>query len=257
MSNTALKLLALALMFIDHIAEFIPGTPIWFHWLGRLSAPIFLFSMAWGFKYTHDRKKYVLRMYLFGVLMSVMNFVLNNLYSGRAYMYIINNIFVTLFLVAVIVWIIEIQRENPKKGSKLAACFILWQVISTLLCLGASSLISSMNTPIIGAVTANILTAEGGVPFVILGVLIYFAKENPRKLSWVYVIYTGLMFLLRIGPSVTLDWIFNVNYQWMMVFSLPFMLMYNGKKGRGLKYLFYIFYPVHIALLFLLGNCML
>jgi uncharacterized protein involved in cysteine biosynthesis len=56
MSTTLLKLIALILMLIDHIAEFIPGIPVWFHWIGRISAPIFMFCMVWGFHYTRDRK---------------------------------------------------------------------------------------------------------------------------------------------------------------------------------------------------------
>ncbi|MBP8312513.1 hypothetical protein J4G49_07380 [Clostridium neonatale] len=40
----------------------------------------------------------------------------------------------------------------------------------------------------------------------------------------------------------------------MMIAALPFMLCYNGKKGTGLKYLFYFFYPIHIAILYLVGN---
>ncbi|WP_414637085.1 TraX family protein [Acetobacterium sp.] len=40
----------------------------------------------------------------------------------------------------------------------------------------------------------------------------------------------------------------------MMITTLPLMLLYNGEKGMGLKYLFYIFYPLHIVLLFFIGN---
>lgn len=61
MTSTALKLLALACMFLDHTADYIPGAPVWLHWIGRIAAPIFFFCMAWGFHYTHDRKLYLRR----------------------------------------------------------------------------------------------------------------------------------------------------------------------------------------------------
>ncbi|UOQ50507.1 TraX family protein [Gracilibacillus caseinilyticus] len=38
-----------------------------------------------------------------------------------------------------------------------------------------------------------------------------------------------------------------------MVFALPLILLYNGNRGAGLKYFFYIFYPLHSILLYLIG----
>ncbi len=51
-----------------------------------------------------------------------------------------------------------------------------------------------------------------------------------------------------------LGMIFRYFYQWMMIGSLPLMLCYNGKRGKGGGRFFYLFYPVHIWLLFVLSN---
>ena len=40
----------------------------------------------------------------------------------------------------------------------------------------------------------------------------------------------------------------------IVLFALPLMLRYNGKKGPGLKYFFYFFYPAHTFFLFYLAN---
>lgn len=61
-----LKIIALALMVLDHIHyffEFTGAVPLLFTQLGRLSAGLFLFSVVEGFVHTHDRKKYFLRIY--------------------------------------------------------------------------------------------------------------------------------------------------------------------------------------------------
>ncbi len=46
-SGFSLKIIALVLMTMDHMHEFLASTgiPIWFNWIGRLSAP--LFSSQW------------------------------------------------------------------------------------------------------------------------------------------------------------------------------------------------------------------
>ena len=66
LDGTQLKTVALVLMVLDHIHyffEFTGWVPIWFNMLGRLSAPLFLFCTVEGFAHTHDRKRYVLRIW--------------------------------------------------------------------------------------------------------------------------------------------------------------------------------------------------
>lgn len=43
-------------------------------------------------------------------------------------------------------------------------------------------------------------------------------------------------------PEITLDYILFWEYQWMMIAARPFILLYNGKKGKGYKQFFYLFY---------------
>lgn len=35
-------------------------------------------------------------------------------------------------------------------------------------------------------------------------------------------------------------------FMWL---ALPLILLYNGQRGRGMKYLFYIYYPAHVYIL--------
>lgn len=254
MTSTALKLLALLLMLIDHIAEFIPGTPIWFHWLGRLSAPLFMFCMTWGLYYTHDRKKYLIRMYCFGVAMAIIDFICNNIITDP-YCYITNNIFVTLLLIGIISSLIELYKQDRKKGTKYIIIFGAYQIVTTFLCAIAQALIPGNEIiSFAGAITANLIFCEGSFIFVFLGVLMYFSKENKSKLLFVYSIFCVVFFILLASNDFSIKSLLFENYQWMMIGSLPFMYIYNGKKGRGFKYLFYIFYPAHIIILFFIGN---
>ena len=123
-------------------------------------------------------------------------------------------------------------------------------------------------------------------------VLFYFCRENKKRLAVWYSAYCGLYFLIfvpqmgihffnflqRCGMSQDLvyvlsmpvnalgiptmridtarsfaDSLLRINFQWMMIFALPFMLMYNGKKGKGLGRLFYIYYPVHLVIIHIIS----
>ena len=82
MSSFALKITALILMLLDHIYQFLNFTsviPIWFTWLESSFRADFYFCMAQGLTYTHSRKAYLLRMYLFSIAMSIGNLTLTTL----------------------------------------------------------------------------------------------------------------------------------------------------------------------------------
>lgn len=270
MSSTALKLLALGLMFIDHIYEFIPGIPLIFTILGRISAPLFFFCTVWGFHYTHSRTTYLLRLYDCSVLMGILDCVLNQSVA-EPLVQCRNNIFGTLFLVCLFCFLWEKWQEPKKKILAVAAFFAINEMIQ-LLCAGllATPLAPAMESGlgisrrnfflILRGFLPNYYNCEGGLWAVVMGIVLWFCKGSKKRVALGFGGYCLAYFLytlrngLIMGETQWLSYFFAGSIQWLQFLALPVMLAYDGSRGKGMKYLFYIFYPVHIALLFWLGN---
>lgn len=256
MSITSIKLLALVLMFIDHVGEFIPGTPFALRMIGRISAPLFIFCSAWGFHHTHNRKLYLIRLYICSALMGIMDFALNT-YVGQPYVACTNNIFSSLFCIFFFIYLWE---ESPTRGTKTLAVIgyclsnMIWLTLSMLLITIFN--IDYLNQIITGFIP-TVITCEGGIRVVVMGLVLYFCKGNRKRVAIGYGAYCLILLLLTplvsVPGPISAIFFYN-NIQWMQIGALPFMLAYNGERGLPLKYFFYIFYPLHIMLLFGLGN---
>lgn len=260
MSGFILKMIALVFMIIDHIGEFFPEfVPIQFRWIGRISAPIFLFCMVEGLVYTRNRKKYLCRIYIGSVVMSLGSIILSLLYPN-AKVPLINNIFATMFLIGVLVTLLELKPKKKKIG--YSAIFILIQLG---IAIGMLIFIDSTNGYVntlklvsycyaIGGIIPNIVFCDGGFLWVIMGLFMYFLRKRKSVFIGTYIAFSLGHILLTIPYGISVNMLLYTNYQWMMIAALPFILVYNGTRGKNIKWFFYIFYPIHIWLLFMISN---
>lgn len=285
-STFQLKIIATILMVIDHIGVFIPGTPIWLRYLGRLSAPIFFFCMAWGIYYTKNRKYYLLRLYIASVMMELFWCIMENIGLACIPDYNKNNIFTTLFVVATIITILFPRELGNRNYFKRIMLIVIWQIFSTMF--SYAILLNSIGVPErIGiALSGNMFLCEGGLKWCILGVLLYLIKNSRKTLIIGYLGYSAILkicsmtaifarimyyleyqnvlggFLESVafgyGLIVGCDYhfvpivphgLYLGDVQWLMIGALPFMLLYNFQAGRKCKWFFYVFYPLHFFIL--------
>ncbi len=245
MNTFRLKMIALILMVIDHIGLYFDWAPGWFRWLGRGSYPLFLFCMIWGYHYTRNRIRYLLRLYLMGVFMGVFCYYLNT-YMEPVGGYGNHNIFVSLFLVGVLISAIETLEQDTRRGIWILAGIFAVQFLYYLL----SSFLPfwrQLDGDVRTAFLPNLAVNEYGFTFVALGVVLYFLRENREKFCAAYLLFCIYQFsleMLSLGSCT----------QSLMVIALPLMLAYNHEKGPGMKYFFYLFYPAHTFLLFWLSG---
>ncbi|MCR1933751.1 TraX family protein [Clostridium tepidum] len=250
-----LKIIGLILMIFDHIYEmfaFTNNIPLPFKWVGRIVAPIFIFMAVEGFVHTKNRKKYAGRLYIGGVLMNLGNLLIQKYFQRTDSFGLMNNIFATLFMIVIYLSIVEylgkaMKEKNTLRIFKGIILFILPIVIGTIILMnieipGMRYVFFVIPTPIL---------VEGGPVFILLGIIMYLFRDKKKVLIIIYSILS-IVIMLTGGDTSIHGFLFS-NYQWMMIFAVPLLYLYNGKKGRGMKYLFYVFYPAHIYIFYIIS----
>ncbi len=232
-NREALKLLAMFFMLLDHMwATVIPGNQ-WMTNVGRMAFPIFAFQIAEGFIHTSDFKKYSLRLFVFA-LVSEIPF---NLFYGSSYIYPFHqNVMFTLLLgLLAIKAISKFQIDKTAKNGIIAVA---------------------------GSAGAVLLGAVGFVDYGAMGVMTVILFYLFRGFPFAWLAQLAGMFILNIyffdGMFVPIEIFgrtFEFQTQGFALLALIPIHLYNGQKGRGgkiFKYSMYIFYPVHMLVLYLI-----
>ena len=100
---------------------------------------------------------------------------------------------------------------------------------------------------------------DGGITYILEGIVLYLLRRHRGWQAAVFVAL-GLLFYLALpmrylmaSGSFAPGLLFDTAFEWMGVFAVVPMLLYNGQRGRGMKQLFYVFYPAHVYLLYALS----
>ena len=261
MNGFQLKLIALFLMTLDHFysaASTFSHAPILLTQLGRLSAPLFIFLTAQGMQHTRSKGKYMGRLYFSALAMEVGNILINQWFPLPGNAIVVNNIFATLFVSTLLIFTIEAWIKGFKLGKRHQ---LRWAVLGTTYLVASTAFflttMTSMNQILLKIsliAFPNPLAVEGSIIWVLLGVGFYFVTakkfDGTKKKIWTlpvfYTLYCAAVFYLTTGMIFTTDNLFLINFQWLMIGSLPLLMLYNGQKGKGWKWFFYVYYPLHI-----------
>ena len=214
-----LKLIAIVSMTIDHVgAVLFPTAKIfgleYFRVIGRLAFPIFCFLIVEGFFHTRNVKKYMLRLFIFA-LFSEAPFDL--LFNTTKNLWTMQNVFCTLFLGLVAIYAMDLVKEK---------C---------------------------GQATSNTTLIQVAI-LLAVGIVAYFGRVDYAELG---IAYMAVFYLYR-GKNLQILFILVVlnilfvginSIQMFSALAVPIIACYNGKLGPKVKYLFYVYYPLHLAVI--------
>ena len=204
-------------MVFDHVGDMFFPYAMWPRMIGRLAMPVFSFCIAEGFTHTKDKKKYFFRIGIFALISEI---PFDLAFEGKVGVSH-QNIMLAFFLaVAALMLYDRVQgEEDPERKHSPFGRIVLGVCVVAAI-----------------AVLSFLLRADYTFFAVIAVFLFYvFRKRHPLIRAGI-----GVAFL-----SVTR----TVGYYCTTGLSFIPLAMYNGKKGKGLKWMFYLFYPGHLLFL--------
>lgn len=217
LSNNQLKFIAMVTMAMDHIGIVLIPHVTWLRIAGRLAFPIYAFMIAEGCQHTRNMFRYFLSVFLMAVAcQAVSYFVL-----GSLYMCILVTFSLSIFLIGLL-------KQAQKTNS------FLWRILLLGGICGAFFLCRILP----GMLPGTDFTIDYGFIGVMIPLCLYSAKEKSGKMTVLILVLTCLATI-------------EGGLQWWSLLAAPLLLLYNGRRGKGnLKWFFYFFYPVHLAIIY-------
>ena len=215
LDTNLLKVVAIISMLIDHIGSaFFDDIPV-FRYAGRLAFPIFAYCLTVGLLYTSNIKKYLIRLGIFA-LISQPFYIMAFHPSDWREEWMNMNIYFTLF-----VSLLAMAGVKERKWWLFAIALLLLMFI-------------------------NFDYAATGV---VLMLIFYICRNRPAIGAAVFCLYylPALWNGYPEDPKSLLLGGLCIDWTIFSMLSAPLIFLRTNSKIKVNKYFFYIFYPAHLA----------
>ena len=110
---------------------------------------------------------------------------------------------------------------------------------------------------LVKAIIPSPLETEYQFLFIAMGITWYLVRER-RLQCLLFATFCGIslagnIYMNKIGYFFGPFYEIFLDNQYWMILALPFIWLYNGRQGRKMKAFFYLYYPVHLYLLIVIG----
>lgn len=208
--RSVLKWIAVLTMVIDHVGAILFPDQIWMRVIGRVAFPVYAYCLAEGFRYTSDYRRYLGRLALFAILSEI---PFDLAFYGVPFSFAHQNVFFTLTLGLILLWVLERCREQ------------------LLLCAGAFAVLCFL---------AQALHMDYGAGGLLMVFAFYLAQQGTSPwIGWGIFVFINLF-----G--------YAGGVQWAAILALLPIGLYSGKAGKKKQRFFYWIYPLHLLLLWII-----
>ena len=230
LNRTQIKYIAIAAMLLDHLAAFLlspekyPGLIVLYiimRTIGRVVAPVMFYFLVEGFTHTSSKRNYCLRLLSFAILSQIPYSLLRygNVASGDL------NVMFTLLFSFLMLMVVEKTSNQIIKGMAV----FLFMFISVF--------------------------SDWGLIGPLMAWLFYVNRFDRKKQVRDYLLIVGIQLFSAVLFIIcnTQSW-YEGLCQLGTFLVIPLLLAYNEESGKKMfinKWLFYVFYPLHLMLIWL------
>ncbi len=234
MTAYALRLIAIVTMVFDHTSYLIYGSNLsWMNFIGRIAFPIFAFQISEGYIHTHNLKKYFTRLLVFAIISQIPYALFKYCFSLSMNLNIIFTLILGLLAIIIYDLLYRKAKESLIKKNEQFSYKLLGFII--VLCI---------------AVFAEIFNFDYGFYGVFI-IFLFYLYHNSKLLMNLFITLLTLMYYMPFFMASHFNLLY-IGLFFCSLIPLVFINLYNGKKGKSQKLLFYIFYPLHLLIICLI-----